>query len=417
MADLQVKQHDDGTWYARPYMGMNMVTGKPWRPYRRFPEAGSEAEALEMARDWAESLAGAAGVGASTRLVDVLMRYVDSLESGGEPANTVRAYRGALERYVVPNVGYLEVDEFRPHLVESLYAVVMARGGRDGAPVSAATVLQLHWFLCGAFKWIVRNEVSPFDPMPSVRKPRADAPEAMAFDEAQFSAIQTALARIMDEPDAGASRFRRTVAMAAYLALWTGVRCGEACALTWSDVREAQGTVHVAATVVEPRGAGPSRQPRTKGGRGRNVSVTAEVADRLRSHDGWQRSWLPPCAPPRDRRTVLCSKQGGLLRPSRVSAGFSALRGELGLPEGATFHALRHTHATWLLYSGVDMRTVQERLGHANVATTLALYGHVLPGRDRAAADAFSSAARAMVDEIEGHRGPLPTEFRKGSVE
>lgn len=389
-------QHDDGTWYARPYMGMNRMTGRPWRPYKRFPEAASEAEALEMAREWCATLEGAAGVGASTRLVDVLARYVDTLERTGERANTVRAYRGALERYVVPNVGDLDVDEFRPYLVESLYGAVMLRGGRDGGPVSASTVLQLHWFLCGAFKWIVRNEVSPFDPMPSVRKPRADAPEAMAFDAAQFSSLHGALRRILDEPGAGASRFRRTVAMAAYLALWTGMRCGEVCALTWHDVREVQGTVRVAATVVEPRGASPSRQPGTKGGRGRNVSVTDEVSNRLRSLDEWQRSWLPAGAPPRAERTVICSKSGGLLRPSRVSAGFSSLRGELGLPDGATFHALRHTHATWLLYSGVDMRTVQERLGHANVATTLALYGHVLPGRDRAAADAFSSAVRTM---------------------
>jgi len=84
---------------------------------------------------------------------------------------------------------------------------------------------------------------------------------------------------------------------------------------------------------------------------------------------------------------------GGFLRPSAVSAWFSGLRDELGLQRGTSFHTLRHTHATWLLLRGVDPKTVMERLGHAKVATTLELYGHVLPGRDAAAAQAFAEAA------------------------
>ena len=83
------------------------------------------------------------------------------------------------------------------------------------------------------------------------------------------------------------------------------------------------------------------------------------------------------------------------LEGSVFNAGSSIqwLRDELGLQRGTSFHPLRHTHATWLLLQGVDPKTVMERLGHAKVATTLELYGHVLPGRDAAAAQAFAEAA------------------------
>ena len=66
------------------------------------------------------------------------------------------------------------------------------------------------------------------------------------------------------------------------------------------------------------------------------------------------------------------------------------------MPAGTSFHTLRHTHATMLIANGADMRTVQERLGHANVATTLGLYAHVVPGRDQAAAAAFDEMAKRI---------------------
>ena len=53
---------------------------------------------------------------------------------------------------------------------------------------------------------------------------------------------------------------------------------------------------------------------------------------------------------------------------------------------GVNFHALRHTHITQLLRDGENVKVISERAGHSSVATTLDLYGHVLPGMQEAAA-------------------------------
>lgn len=49
------------------------------------------------------------------------------------------------------------------------------------------------------------------------------------------------------------------------------------------------------------------------------------------------------------------------------------------------FHDLRHTHPTILLYLGVDLKTISERLGHANIQTTFNMYADVLKELDKKA--------------------------------
>jgi integrase len=63
------------------------------------------------------------------------------------------------------------------------------------------------------------------------------------------------------------------------------------------------------------------------------------------------------------------------------------------------FHDLRHYAATRLVASGMDVRTIAARLGHADPHTTLRVYSHAIEERDRRAAEILGS-------EVLGHRSP-----------
>ena len=65
------------------------------------------------------------------------------------------------------------------------------------------------------------------------------------------------------------------------------------------------------------------------------------------------------------------------MRPENVYATVRRLRRQLGevVPGGFTPHWFRHTHATALLLAGVSMHVVMRRLGHADIQTTINLYG------------------------------------------
>lgn len=92
----------------------------------------------------------------------------------------------------------------------------------------------------------------------------------------------------------------------------------------------------------------------------------------------------------------LISEDGSWMRPSELSGRFRSLKVRLGLDPALTFHSLRHTYATTLLMAGADPKSVSEQMGHADVAITLRIYGHVIPGRGAQLASMASDAYRQM---------------------
>ena len=67
---------------------------------------------------------------------------------------------------------------------------------------------------------------------------------------------------------------------------------------------------------------------------------------------------------------LFLGARGGPLSPRLIQLAMERMRGDLGLPDTATPHALRHSFATHLLSVGADLRQIQELLGHASLSTT-----------------------------------------------
>jgi len=81
--------------------------------------------------------------------------------------------------------------------------------------------------------------------------------------------------------------------------------------------------------------------------------------------------YVAACPWPIGKDTLLfLGARGGPLQPGVVRASVRSARRALGLPERTTPHALRHSFATHLLAGGADLRSLQELLGHASLAST-----------------------------------------------
>lgn len=386
----KVRLDAHGVWFAQPYLG-KAPDGRQVRPRKSFPDATSHDEAQAMADEWLNGLT-LGGQVESGIITDLLWRYIDTRAVKGLSVNTQKRWRLYTRTYVDRYLGSRLACDLSSKDLDDFEQKLLSPKERGGQGLCQNTVIGVHYFLRGAYRYWVSLGLVASNPMLNVSKPKANRHEAVSVDEWDLPTLSKALKARFD----GESVFdaRAAYAFGAWLALSTGMRCGEVCALRRRDVKPASRSLYVGGNVFETDGGGIERSPVTKNGRTRSVQITVNELETIRRFISKQSASGGLFTPD----TALVSVDGAFLRPTTLSRAFSRLRDELKLPKACTFHSLRHTHATWVLANGIDLKTLSERLGHADEATTLRLYAHLMPGRDAAAAQAFEN----FIDGLEG---------------
>jgi integrase/recombinase XerC len=217
------------------------------------------------------------------------------------------------------------------------------------------------------FAWAARTERIPRDPSSGLSAPRGDGrlPRVLRHDE---------LATLLDDPPAAivdddpAIRARDDAVLE--LLYGSGLRIGELCALGPADLDLGR-----ARAVVWG-----------KGGKQRVVPLSAPAVDALRAWiDGPRRTLVAGAGEP---DALFLNRRGHRLTPRDARRLLDRRAAAPTHP-----HALRHTFATHLLDGGADLRSVQELLGHADLATTQR-YTHVSRERLRSVYEASHPRAQ-----------------------
>ena len=167
------------------------------------------------------------------------------------------------------------------------------------------------------------------------------------------------------------------------LTLPSGIRRGEVFAVTWENVDLDRRTIRVCQSITYQRKV---KTPKTQAGI-RTLAIDATTGSHLAMWKARQATELARIGVKQTEKTpVCCSDTGGWYRIDNFERWWGVWRKEHGF-EGLKFHELRHTQATQLLANGVDVKTGQTRLGHANASITLGWYAHAIPEKDHEAAD------------------------------
>jgi len=204
--------------------------------------------------------------------------------------------------------------------------------------------------------------------------------EARYLDDEQAKSYLIAL---QNEPDI---RIRTVLT----LDLFTGLRRGELCGLSWGDIDFQSQTVRVQKASQYITGQGVI-EVSTKKTRNQNsdrfIKVSQYVLSLLGEYKFWWMNYQSSLgdAWKGEAERLFVQSDGKPLFPSTINYWMRKFIAQNDLPY-ATPHTLRHTFASLQLIAGVDVRTLQARTGHAQASTLLNVYAHAIKSaQDRAA--------------------------------
>jgi integrase/recombinase XerC len=253
--------------------------------------------------------------------------------------HTVRAYVATAERFCA----FLELHQGAAVSAATLAkidasdirAFLAQRRGDGLTNSSAARELS-------ALRAFLRFVGGPDAMLPALRGPRVKKGLPRPVSPAEAIGLAQDVAAGARDPWVGARDFALLL-----LLYGAGLRIGEALALT--------GAALPLDSVLRVTG---------KRGKTRVVPILPAIRDAMRAYVNLCPYDLDPSGP------LFRGVRGGALDPGVVRASVRSARRALGLPERTTPHALRHSFATHLLAGGADLRSLQELLGHASLAST-----------------------------------------------
>ncbi len=365
-----VFQRKDGRWVVQVELG----DGK-----RKMYYVKTEREGIKKLREAQNELEkGTLATGPQRKLKDYLEDWLENVHKDKLRISTYVKYK-KLVRYATEEIGDIWLQKLLPEDVRRFYTKMGKAKEQGGRGLSSKTIHEIHGVLHLALNNAVLWNYVPKNVCDLVKPPRVVSREATPLSLEQ---AQKLLSSVREH--------RLEVLLT--MAVVTGMRRGELLALRWSNIDFELQTLLVLHTVdyIPPYGY-VENEPKTKSGK-RVVSLPSFLIDMLKQHHAQQLEHRKKVGDAWENRDlVFPDLLGGYFNPVHLYRLFTKLLQDAGVPH-MHFHDLRHSAATILLGMGVNMKVVQERLGHSDISITLGIYGHLLPSMQQDVTDKWDEA-------------------------
>lgn len=317
---------------------------------------------------------------------DIVLAWSKERESLGcvQPYTAKKSAQKAL--LLAPWIGATRIDRIEPRSITEGLVSLGTNGGRKGDGLSSGTLRAVHLAGTQAVDWAIANNLAKANPFKQVARPRASYRTSKYLTMGQASRLASEMHSLTHRMVVCGNVIRASFALAACIALATGMRRGEIFALDWAAIDTVHGRINVSKAVKADSTVGV---PKSTSGI-RSVAIGKYLSDLLIDIKAWQAMVLPE-KPWDSPQFVIADSQGNRASMNSFEHWWRTWAEENSLG-GLRFHELRHTHATLLISSGVDVKTVQMRLGHASAEITMSCYAHALPLSDGNAANSLDSA-------------------------
>lgn len=259
---------------------------------------------------------------------------------------TLDTYQRDLDRYILPTIGELRLTHLTAEDIDELLTAELERG------LAPSTVHRHYRTIRRMLRVAVDRGRIASNPCEKVQPPRIPHREMRFLTIPQVEKLAETIS----------DRYRAWVLVAAY----GGLRWSEMLALRPQDFSE--GVLDVNAQLQLQGGEYVRTQPKSKSGR-RKVPLPPSVADELAMHiDAYADDTIFVNQHGRPMNDM--SFRGNVFKPALVRAR---------IDRQTRIHDLRHTAVAIAIQAGAHPKAIQRRLGHASIALTLDVYGHLMP--------------------------------------
>ncbi len=306
------------------------------------------------------------------KLIDFMDDWLENHHRDYVKRQTYVRYKSNIDCYIRRSeAGEKELRELtRRDVQEFVNALKLKKGERTGKTLSAGTVNSTFMVLQCALGYAEENGMIDKNPCLRIRRAAEHKREdgVKCFTVAEQKKIESYIDDLRD-PEY----------YCYIVALYTGLRIGELCALTWDDVDFEEKALYVNKGVyssLDDNGKWElmTDTPKTRTSV-RVIPLPAHVMKTLAKM--WKSS----------KSEFVCSRaDGSRITPWVCRWRFDEILKKLGIRH-LNFHCIRHTFATRALENGVDIRTLSELLGHSTPAITLNVYTHSLTEHKRSMMD------------------------------
>ena len=265
-------------------------------------------------------------------------------------------YRNILKCNIVPRLGNRNLSEIDYSVISALCNDLMESGGKDQSGLATKTVADALSLTKAVIKYASRMEyITDCTALDVSVKVKNASLRILSVQEQQI--LISELTEELNLPGVGI-----------YLCLFTGIRVGELCALTWDDISLENYMIHIHRTMQRIQTPDSERK-------------TAILISKPKSQCSIRD--IPIAGALREKLVQQAVKEGYVLtgnktsyiEPRTMQNRFKAIVERCGIRD-VHFHTLRHTFATRCIEVGFDVKSLSEILGHANVSITLNRYVH-----------------------------------------
>lgn len=331
---------------------------------------------------------------------------------------TLQLYRHLLNVHIIPEIGHLKLSKVLPAHLNKLYKT-LGTERKDGKPggYSAKTIKHIHNTISGIYSTAVKWNIATDNPCERVEPPKMTPTrdKLKYFTLEQTELFLSLLNKDYTTTYKGHDRIDdtgKTYHVADYsetrniptqfklfyhMALFCGLRRGELVALEWSDLDFKENSVSITKSTSSINGEIITKTTKTNSSI-RKISVPASVMQLAKEYRKEQLEYrLSIGSKWEGNNYIFIQWNGKQMHPDTPYKTFkkiikrynASVENESDKLPDIPLHGLRHTSATLLISQNVDVKTVSNRLGHAQTSTTMDIYSHALQRMDEQAANAL----------------------------